>query len=217
MPARNTSIPADLSSALTRKIAGKPIALKVLSFTPKPARDRWAVKPRLRLDRVAVGLIHRLRGALGCAVPDDRTIVVTVTAPIRQAAKTAVGMEKQIRLRLRRRSAGCSTARIHGNEIQIWILKGGTLLTSKLVGFVHNPDKDPAILIELTRALLDASRPARRAGRGARERWLIIENQAGLLPIESYRNVCGQLRLGVLFERILVTLPGGGVEKLICR
>jgi hypothetical protein len=150
-------------------------------------------------------------------VPDDRTILVTITAPIWQAAKTAAVMEEQIRLRLRRRTAGHRADRIHGNKIQIWILKGGTALTSKLVGFVHNPDQDPAILIELTRALLAASRPERRAGRGARQRWLVIENQAGLLPIESYRNVCGQLRLGVVFEQILVTLPGGGVEKLSCR
>jgi hypothetical protein len=206
-----------LSSALTRRIAGKPVALEVLAFMPKPARNRGAVKPRLRLDRVAVGLIHRLRAALGRVVPDDRTVVVTITAPIWQAAKTAAAMEEQIRLRLRRRSAGRSTIRIHGNKIQIWILKGGTGLTSKLVGFVHNPDRDPAILIELTRALLAASRPDRRAGRAARARWLVIENHAIRLPIESYRNVCGQLRLGVHFEQILVTLPGGGAEKLRCR
>lgn len=217
MPARKTSIPGDLSSNLTRRIAGKPIELKVLAFTPKPARNRGAVKPRLRLDRVAIGLVDRLRAALGLAVPDDRTIVVTVTAPIRQAAKTAAAMEQEIRLRLRRRSMGRSAGRIHGNKIQIWILPGGTALTSKLVGFVHNPDKDPAILIELTRALLAASGPERRAGRGARKRWLVIENQAGLLPIESYRNVCGQLRLGVVFEQILVTLARGAAEELSCR
>jgi hypothetical protein len=217
MPARKTSVPDDLSSALTRRIAGKPIGLKVLAFAPRLARYRGAVKPRLRLDRVAVGVVARLRAALGRAVPDNRTIVVTLTAPIRRAAKTAAAMEEQIRLRLRRRSMGRSADRIHGNKIQIWILKGGTALTSKLVGFVHNPDSDPAILIGLTRALLAASRPERRAARGARQRWLVIENQAGFLPIESYRNVCGQLRLGVLFEQILVTLPGGGVEKLSCR
>jgi hypothetical protein len=204
----------DLSSALARRIAGKPVALKVLAFMPKPARNRGAVKPRLRLDRVAVGLVDRLRAALVRVVPDDRTVVVTITAPIWQAAKTAAAMEEQIRLGLRRRSAGRSAIHVHGNKIQIWILKGGIGLTSKLVGFVHNPDRDPAILIELTRALLAASRPDRRAARGAPVRWLVIENHAIRLPIESYRNVCGQLRLGDLFEQILVILPGGGVEKL---
>ena len=217
MPARKTSMAHDLSSTLTRRIAGKPIGLEVLAFTPRPARHRGALKPRLRLDRVAVGLLHRLRAALRRAVPNDRTVVVTITAPIWQASKTAAAMEEQIRRRLRRGSAGRSAIRIHGNKIQIWILQGGRGLPSKLVGFVHNPDKDPAILIELTRALLAASRPSRKAGRGARQRWLVIENRAGFLPIESYRNVCGQLRLGVVFERILVSLPRGGVEKLSCR
>jgi hypothetical protein len=194
-------------------VAGKPIALQVLAFTPKTARKGGA-PPRLRLDRVALGLVRRLREALGGAVPDDRTIAVTITAPIRQAAKTAAAMGEQIRLRLQRRSAGCSTDRIHGNEIQIWVLKGGTAVTSKLIGFVHNPDRNPAILIELTRALLAASGPQRSAGRGTRERWLVIENQAGLLPVDLYRNVCRQLRLEASFEQILVILPGGGVEKL---
>ena len=205
--------------ALVARYARKPIALKVVAFNSRSLRNRGAVKPRLRLDRVAVGLVDRLRAALGDAVPDDRTIIVTITAPIRQASKTAAAIEDLIRLRLQRPSAARSAGRIHGNKIQVWILKGGTALTSKLVGFVHNPDRDPLILIELTRALLAASGPERRAGKAARarERWLVIENQAGLLPIESYRNVCGQLRLGILFEHIVVTLPGGGVEKLSCR
>jgi hypothetical protein len=207
---------APRSGALLR-IGGRTIALEVLAFTPTPARSREAVKPRLRLDRVAVGLIDRLRVALGNAVPDDRTLVVTITAPIRRAAKTAAAIEDRIRLRLKRRSAGRGAGRIHGNRVQMWVLEGGTALTSKLVGFVHNPDRDPAILIELTRTLLAASGPERGAGRGARGRWLVIEDRAGLLPIDCYRNVCGQLRLGVLYEQILVIPPGGGVEKLSCR
>jgi hypothetical protein len=192
-----------------------PRALQILTFSPKARRNRRPITPRLRLDRVALGLVDSLRVALGGVVPDDRTIAVTITAPIRQAAKTAAAIERQIRLRLRRRSLGRSAHRIHKNKIQIWVLRGGTALTSKLVGFVHNPDVDPAVLIELTSALVAAMssrQPTARSGR--RKRRLLIEDRPGLLPLATYHNVCGQLRLGAVYGEIRVSLSGGRAEKL---
>jgi hypothetical protein len=111
-----------------------------------------------------------------------------------------------------------SLHRIHGNRIQIWILQGGVRTASKLVGFVHNPDVDLMTLIEVTRALLAAIGPQRRAAaRRSRARWLLFENQDDRLPISTYRNVCQQLRLAAAFERLLVALPDGRIERLSSR
>ncbi|MBV9725086.1 MAG: hypothetical protein JO299_07915 [Gammaproteobacteria bacterium] len=143
----------------------------VLTFLPEAARNGRPVTPRLRLDRVALRLVESLRVALAGVVPEGRTVALTITAPIRQAAKTATAIEGQIRLRLRRRSLGRSAHSIHENSVQIWVLKGGTALTSKLVGFVHNPDVDPAALIELTapcsqRWIRSGAQPRQGARRG---------------------------------------------------
>jgi hypothetical protein len=197
-------------------LAGKRIALEVVAIRTRAVRASRTMNPRLRLDKVALGVIGRLRAALQGSVPDDRTIIVTITAPIRLASKTAAAMVDRIRRRLEGGAvARRSTHRIHGNTIQIWILKGGTATTSKLVGFVHNPNADPRILIEVARALLAAIGPQRRtAPSRSRARWLVIADQDDLLPVETYRNVCGQLRLLTSFRQIVVARAGGGVERL---
>jgi hypothetical protein len=186
----------------------------VLTFAPAATRNGRPVTPRLRLDRVALRLVDSLRVAL-----DGRAVALTITAPIRHPAKTAAAIEGQIRLRLRRRALGRSAHSIHENSVQIWVLKGGGALTSKLVGFVHNPEVDPAVLIELTSALLaaiDSRRCTARTGRRP-QRPLLIEDPRGLLSLATYQNVCGQLRLGAVYGEVLVRLSGGRVQKLSAR
>jgi len=197
-------------------LAGERIALEVVAITPHAVRACRTMNPRLRLDKVALGGVDRLRAALQGRVSDERTVIVTITAPIRLASKTAAAIADRIRRRLERAAAaGRSTHTIHQNTIQIWVLKGGTAMTSKLVGFVHNPDADPRILIEVTRALLAAIGPHRgTAPSRSRARWLVIADEDDLLPVETYRNVCGQLRLVTTFQQIFVALAGGRVERL---
>jgi hypothetical protein len=197
-------------------LAGNRIALKVVALRPQAARARRPAKPTLRLDRVALGLVSRVRTAIQGQVPDERTIVVTITAPIRLAAKTAAALASRIPSRASGRArVERSLHRIHGNRIQVWILPGGVGTTSKLVGFVHNPDVDPRIFIEVTRALLAAVGPHRHAAaRPTGARWLLIENEDDRLPIDTYRNVCQQLRLTTAFQRLLVALPDGRIERL---
>lgn len=202
----------------TLMIAGNAVALEVLTFERKSARNAPAVKPRLRLDRVAVGLVHRLRSKLQDAVPEDRAVVFTITAPIRQAAKSAAAMENLIRARVRRGPSGRSVGSIHGNRVQVRVLKGSSAPTARLVGLVHNPDTDPTVFVELTRALLSAAGAGRWPGaRAPRKRWLVIENRERRVPIETYRNICQQLRLALAFEQILLIVSPAGVEKLSCR
>jgi hypothetical protein len=197
-------------------VAGKRIVLEVVAIRAKAARASRTMKPRLRLDRVALGLMDRLRVAVEASVPEDRTIIVTITAPIRLASKTAASMASSIRRRLARRAAaGRSIHNIHGNTIQIWILPRAGAMTSKLVGFVHNPDANPRILIEVTRALLAATGPQQRvAARRSGARWLVIADQDELLPIDTYRNICAQLRLQSAFAQIFVGACGGRIVKV---
>jgi len=198
------------------RLADNRVTLTVVALTPQAAQARRSARPHLRLDRVALEVVSRVRTAIQGRVPDKRTIVVAITAPIRVAAKTAAALSSRILSRVSGRArAERSLYRIHGNSIQIWILQGGIGTTSKLVGCVHNRDVDPRIFVEVTRALLAAIGPHRRAAaRRYRARWLLIENQDDRLPIETYQNVCQQLRLATAFERLLVALPDGRIETL---
>jgi hypothetical protein len=193
-------------------IAGRRIALVVAAIESRAARRARITRPGLRFDRVALGLIARLRTALHEAVPDHETVIVTITAPIRQPAKTAAAMVEKIRSFVATRAAPARLKdRIHGNDIEAHILTGGTTRRSKLLGFVHNPDSDPTILIDVARSLL-ACADARRGAPGSR--WLVVAGQVGPVPIETYRHVCTQLGLGAVFEKTLVVLSGGGIATL---
>jgi len=193
-------------------VAGKRIALVATAIESRVARRAKVTKPRLRFDRVALGLVDRLRSALCRSVPDGRTAIVTITAPIRLPSRTAIAMEEKIRKLLATRAAPARlTGTIHGNEIQVHLLKGGTGRTARLIGFVHNPDSDPTILIDLARSLLARIGPGERA---AGRRWLVIASGDGPVTLETCRHVCSQLGVRTVFERTLVVLPGGQVATL---
>jgi hypothetical protein len=193
-------------------VAGSRIALLVTLAGVPAGRRAEVTTPRLRFDRVALGLIERLRTALYASVPDGRTVIVTVTAPIRLPAKTALALEEKIRKLVATRAAPARlTDTIHGNEIQVHLLKGGSARTARLIGFVHNPDSDPGILIHVARSLLARLDPRERTpGR----RWLVIASQDGPVPIEACRHVCSQLGVSNVFERTLVATPEGHVATL---
>jgi hypothetical protein len=193
-------------------LAGKRIALVVTAIESRAAGRAKVTKPRLRFDRVALGLVERLRTALDGSVPDDTTVIVTVTAPIRLPSRTATAMEEKIRRLVATRAAPARrTDTIHGNEIQVHLLKGGTGRTAKLIGFVHNPDSDPSILIDVARSLLARIRSGERA---AGSRWLVVASEDGPVPIETCRQVCSQLGVRTVFEQTLVVLPGARIVTL---
>lgn len=192
--------PSARSQAVTYvKIAGRRIAIKAVTFA-------GVKEPRLRFDRTAVGLVRRLQAALSKSVPDRKTVIVTITAPIRQDSKTGVVLEDKIR-QLLAASRAQLKATIYGNRIQVCVLKGGNSQTSKLVGFVHNPEPDPAVLFDVTRFLLTCIGSGKRPP--TRDRWLVIANQDGLVPVETVRQVCLALRARTVFKRIFLAESEG--------
>lgn len=189
------------STSLAR--AGRCTAVRAVTFRRVP-------EPRLRFDRTAVGLVRRLQATLAGFVPDGKTVVVTITAPIRQDSKTGMALQERIAKLL---AAGRTQlkATIHGNRIQVRVLRGGARRTSRVIAFVHNPDPDPSLLFNVTRSLLARMGSGKRAQNG--DRPLIIANQDGLAPVETVRQVCLALGARTVFKRILLA-EGGGVRAL---
>lgn len=162
------------------EIDGRRVEIKATGF-------KGVKEPRLRFDRTAVGLVRRLQANLAKSVPDGKTVIVTITAPIRQASRTGAAIEDRIRSLFATRRSRLK-ALIYGNRVQVQVLKGRASRTSKLIGFVHNPEPSPALLFDVTRFLLahlgSNTRPQRR------DRWLGIANEDGCAPIETLRQVC---------------------------
>lgn len=95
--------------------------------------------------------MQRVRAAVAKRVPEGVTVLFTVTAPIRLAAKTAAEIEERLldilSGPLPRRDV---EATIYGNGVRIRIVRNRTKRGAKVLGFVHNPDCD-------SRALLDGT------------------------------------------------------------
>ena len=124
----------------------------------KPQTEENVAKIRLRFDRVALRFVGDLQAALQDSVPDGKTLMFTITAPIRLASKTGTAVETKVRSSLARKTARIGlTETIHGNQIRVRLLRGGLKGSPKVIGFVHNPGTDPDVLFRLTQSLLGQS------------------------------------------------------------
>ena len=197
-------------------IAGKRIAVEVTTAKQRLADRGGLTKPRLRFDRVALRVVRRLQEGLSASVPDGRTLILTITAPIRVPSKTAAALEDNIRTYLARQSAkGEVKHTIHGNQIRVRLVTGGS--TTKVIGFVHNPDSDPDVLFDITLSLIERIGAKARTGapaRSADDRWLVLAGDDRFSYIEPYRHVYSQLSIPTDFKKILTVLADGRIETL---
>jgi hypothetical protein len=198
-------------------VAGKRVAVEIRALKRRGAGQGHAATPRLRFDKVATRLIERLRTTLGDIVPDGTTVVLTITAPIRVAAKTAAALEDRIPTLLARRPPGRDEkATVNGNRVQIRLLRNHSEIAPKCVGFVHNADSDPLLLLNMTRDLLDlfGADAGRRAAKRAGERWLVVTSAGGSALLDAYRDIYSQLRMATGFAKILIAFGDGRVGEL---
>jgi hypothetical protein len=199
-------------------IARKRIAVEVTTTKRRLADRGGLTKPRLRFDRVALRFVRRLQDALSASVPDGRTLILTITAPIRVPAKTAAALEDNIWTYLARQSApGEAKYAILGNQIRVRLVKRGSRRTAKVIGFVHNPDSDPDVLLDITHSLIERIGAKARNGApagSAGDRWLVLAGEVPHSHIEPYRHACSQLSIPTDFTKILMVLADGQIETL---
>ena len=110
-----------------------------------------AAKLRLRFDKAVVRLVGRLKAALAGIVPEDQTIIFTVSAPIRLPAKTAAALESVVRGGL---PGSELRSIVHGNQVQVRRVTGVPSAMPRVVGFVHNPESDAGLILDLARSRL---------------------------------------------------------------
>src|SRR5580704_1096605 len=171
-------------------LAGKRVAVSIATLRARSNGPGNAAKPGLRFDKVATRLIERLQATLGETVPDGVTVLLTITAPIRLPSKTAATLQGRIQELLGRGAPGRDAkATIHGNRVQIRLLRGQSERAPKLIGFVHNADSDALLLLNMTRELLEliSAEASSRAPKFTSDRWLVVISAGGISYLEAYR------------------------------
>jgi hypothetical protein len=199
--------------------AGNRVAVDITTLKRRGTGQGDAARPRLRFDKVATRLIARLQATLGETVPDGMTVVLTITAPIRLPAKTAAALEGKIQTLLGRGSPGRDEKdTIHGNRVQIRLLRDEheSERAPRMIGFVHNPDSDPLLLLDMTLELLESisAGAGRRAPRLAGDRWLVVISARGSSCLEAYRCIYSQLRMATDSKKTLIVFGDGAVGTL---
>ncbi len=113
-------------------------------------------QPGLRFDKVALRLIQHLQTSLRDHVPEEKTLFVTVTAPIRTPAKTGDETVEQIRDWLSRSSSSHVDFRstINDNQIRGRLGIGSSDRSQNVLVFVHNPETDTAALLNAAQSSL---------------------------------------------------------------
>jgi hypothetical protein len=198
-------------------VAGKRVAVDITTLKRRGTGQGNAAKLRLRFDKVTTRLIERLQTTLGETVPDGTTALLTITAPIRLPSKTAAALEDKIQTLLGRGSPGRDEKdTIHGNRVQIRLLRDESERAPNMIGFVHNSDSDPLLLLNMTRELLElisAEADRRATGLGG-DRWLVVISAGGISYLEAYRYIYSQLRMVTDFKKVLIVFGDGRVEVL---
>ena len=100
---------------------------------------------RLRFDKVALRLVNGLKASVAQIVPEDRSIIFTVTAPIRHPAKTSAALQDL----LSDLPAGELRRIIHGNQVRARQVTTDSNGMPKVIGFVHNPESDAGLILDL--------------------------------------------------------------------
>jgi hypothetical protein len=194
--------------------AGKRVGVEIRTLALREMAPRKAETPRLRFDRVATRLIERLRASAGAILPDGTTLLLTVTAPIRVPARTAAILEDKIEGLLGRAGGRDWKASIHGNRVQMRLLRDASSRRSRVIGFVHNPDSAPELALDMARALLEVLRAQPPRPKRHRERWLVVTNGGGSARLGAYRSIYSQLRMRTAFGKILFVFGDGSVGML---
>lgn len=212
---------SDNSSSACVTVAGKRIAVDVAAIKSRATGRAADTPPRLRFDRVVVRLMEHLQSALGKTVPDGAIVLLTVTAPIRLASKTASALEAKIQTLLRRGSPRRDVKEtIFGNRVRIRFCRGQSGLSQKLIGFVHNSGSNPNQLLEMACEFLDlvsdeaggratGSAPNRPGGR-----WLVVTTTRGISCLQVFRSIHSQLRMPAGYKKVLMLFRDGRIGLL---
>ena len=125
--------------------------LKTVAIEREIGESARAAKLKLRFDKVVRRLTDDLKATLAGVLPEGRSVVITVTAPIKHPAKTAETLENIVRDGLARGEL-CKT--IHGNKVRVRPVTHVAKNMPKVLVFVHNTESDARLILNIAESRL---------------------------------------------------------------
>jgi len=114
------------------------------------ANGLTVTKLGLRFDKVVVRLMGNLRRFVEQLNLNEAVVLLTITAPIKLAAKTEQALKEQIRDFLDSEIPGRDRSiTIFQNKVCIRIVRRSSKQAVKFVGLVHSPGTDVELLLKL--------------------------------------------------------------------
>ena len=110
-----------------------------------------AAKLKLRFDKVVRRLTGDLKTTLAGVVPEGRSVVITVTAPIKHPAKTAETLEGIVRDSL---THGERCITLYGNDVRVRAINHVATNMPKILAFIHNPGSDARLILDIAESRL---------------------------------------------------------------
>lgn len=172
-------------------VGGRRIALDVAVIAEQRPSPERVVKERLREDVVARRVVRDIESALHAHVPDGKTIILTLGAPIKVPNKLVAALTDALLVYLESGAEEADERRtILGSRIRFRVLNDTPKWNAKVIGFVFSGDPEPGILANAVRALHDeitAKTKTRMPEGFDGERWLVLAGDPGNADIKTYR------------------------------
>ena len=200
-------------------VSGRRIALDVAVIAQHPPRRKRVAKARLREDVVARRVLRDIESALRAHVPDGKTIVLTLGAPIRVSKKLVAALTNMLPTYLESGVEEIDERKtLLGNRVRFRVLNHHSKWNAKLIGFVFTGDPEPGMIANAIRSLHDqvAAKANRRMPKAfAGDRWLVLGNDHWIADIKTYRRAYSQLSPAHDFKKILLVSDSGRVDALV--
>jgi hypothetical protein len=199
-------------------VRGQKIALDVGVIVPQRPRQTSSAKTRLREDKVAQRVLRDINSALYAHVPADKSIILTLGAPIKLPNKLVVALTTLLLIYLKTGAEEVDEKKtILGNRVRFRVTSPNGKWTAKVIGFVFSGDPTPNTLANMVCSLHDeiaAKAKIRLPKKFTGDRWLVLHSDHWIADIKTVRHAYSLLSSPCNFSKLLLVFDGGRVETL---
>jgi len=171
---------------------------------------------RLREDKVALRVLRDLESAVQPHVPEGKTLIFTLGAPIKEPSKLVDALTKTLVTFFGSGSEEADEKKtILGNRVRFGVLDDGAKWSAKAIGFVFSGDPLPGALANIARAVyaeIAAKAKTRLPKASPGERWLVLAIENPIADAKTYCRLFSLLPSENGFARVLMVLDGRRVE-----
>ena len=199
-------------------VAGRRVGLDIAVLAQQHLRRSRIPRARLRDDAVGRRVLRGLNAALHPHVPDGKTLVLTLGAPIKEPKKVLAAMTDMLLTYLKSGAAGVEQKKtLLRNRVRFLLVNDGLRGNSKLAGFIFSGDPKPGALLMVMQSLQNeiGARAKKRLPAGfSGDWWLVLVSDQWIGDAKTYRSMLSQLSIPGRFTKILIVLDGGRVDHV---